>query len=165
MAELDEGDDPVDAESLRADINKNRQFEEKLKERIPESVTVSIFTINIKDIRNMYTGKYQQIIEKEIKLISKRALEKNYEISTKFDEINERIQKPPKNIEELTDTKKYISEIGIVIEKLKIEIDQCMRTYDICNEFNYEFTNAENDDKWKLFGAPLKIMETIENQT
>mmetsp|Transcript_20736 Transcript_20736/g.31903 ORF Transcript_20736/g.31903 Transcript_20736/m.31903 type:complete len:452 (-) Transcript_20736:2401-3756(-) len=163
--DLDEGDDAVDAEQLRADIYKNRQMEDRLKERIPESVTVSIFTINIKDIRNMYTGKYQQIIEREIKLISKRALEKNYEISTKFDEINERIQKPPKNIEELTDTKKYISEIGIVIEKLKIEIDQCMRTYDICSEFNFEFTGNENDDKWKLFGAPLRIMDTIENQS
>ena len=52
---------------------------------------MSIFSINIKDIRNMYTGKYQQIIDKEIKLIAKRASEANYEISTKFDEINERI--------------------------------------------------------------------------
>ena len=40
-----------------------------------------------------------------------------------------------------------------------------MRTYDICSEFHHEFTNAENDDKWKLFGAPQRIMETIENQT
>jgi len=89
----------------------------------------------------------------------------NYEISTQFDEINERIQRPPKDIMELTDTKKYISEIGIKIEKLKIEIDTCMHCYDICEEFNYEFTNSQNDDKWALYGAPLKIMETIEAQT
>jgi len=60
-------------------------------ERIPSSVVVSIFRINIKDIRNLYVGKYEQMIEKEIKLIASRATDKNYSISTKFGEINERI--------------------------------------------------------------------------
>jgi len=55
---LDEGDDPVDAEALRTDILKHRKLEAQIKDRIPESVTVSIFTVNIKDIRNFYSGKY-----------------------------------------------------------------------------------------------------------
>jgi hypothetical protein len=46
----------------------------------------------------------------------------NYTLSTKFDEINERIRRVPKNIEELTETKKYISEIPVTIAKLKEEI-------------------------------------------
>ena len=46
----------------------------------------------------------------------------NYTLATKFDEINERIRRPPKNIEELTETKKYISEIPATIAKLKEEI-------------------------------------------
>lgn len=165
VKELDERDDPIDADGLRADIYRIRELEEDLKLRIPEYVTVSVFRVNIKDIRNLYCGKYQQIVEKEIKLIAQRAKDKNYQISTKFDEINERIQRPPKNIEELTDTKKYISEIGVVIEKLKIEIDTCMHVYDICGEFNHTFTGGENDDKWRLYGAPLRVMQTIQQQS
>lgn len=46
----------------------------------------------------------------------------NYQLSTKFDEIDERIKRPPKNIEELTETKKYIAEIPLTIEKLNKEI-------------------------------------------
>jgi len=128
-------------------------------------VTVSIFTINIKDIRNMYTGKYQQIQEKEVKLIAARAKSDCYEITTKFAEITERIRREPKNIEELTETKKYISEIGVQIEKLRKEIDGCMRTYDIASEFHHEFSSGENDDKWTLFGAPQRVRETIEAQS
>jgi len=30
--------------------------------------------------------------------------------------------------------------------------------YDIAQEFHHEFSGPENDEKWKLFGAPLKIM-------
>jgi hypothetical protein len=40
-----------------------------------------------------------------------------------------------------------------------------MRTYDICDEFQHVFSGGENDDKWKLFGAPQRIMEAIESQT
>jgi len=56
----------------------------------------------------MYVGKHTSIIEKEIKLIAQKAKETNYNLSVKFDEIGERIRRPPKNIEELTDTKKFI---------------------------------------------------------
>jgi deoxyadenosine/deoxycytidine kinase len=69
----------------------------------------------------------------------------NYTLSTKFDEINERIRRPPKNIEDLTETKKYIAEIPIVIEKLKQDINYCMDIYTILDEFNYEFSNSDLD--------------------
>jgi hypothetical protein len=98
-------------------------------------------------------------------LIATKATDKNYTITTKFGQINEIIQRPPKDIEELTDIKKYISDIGIVIEKQRKEIDICMGIYDICDEFGYELSSTENDNKWKLFGAPLLIMETIQNQS
>ena len=78
----------------------------------------------------------------------------NYTLSTKFDEINERIRRPPKNIEELTETKKYITEIPLTIEKLKQEINNCMEIYSVLEEFNYEFSNSDQDQKWYLFGAP-----------
>ena len=169
VSNLDEGDGSAEggitADELKLDIQRIKELERNLMERIPESVVVSIFRINIKDIRNLYQGKYQQIVDKEIKLIAARATDKNYAISTKFGEINERIQRVPKDIEELTETKKYISEIGIVIEKQRKEIDICMGIYDICDEFGYELSSTENDNKWKLFGAPIMIMETIQNQT
>lgn len=88
MKQLDEGDGTqeggISAEELKADIMRIRELEKTLKERIPESVVVSIFRINIKDIRNLYVGKYQQIVDKEIKLIATKAFEKNYAVSTKF---------------------------------------------------------------------------------
>lgn len=88
---LDEGDEPADPEMLRADIFRLRQLEENLKIRIPSSVVVSIFTINCKDVRNIYLVKYQTIVDKEIKLIAQRAVEKNYGLTTEFEQIIDRI--------------------------------------------------------------------------
>jgi hypothetical protein len=36
--------------------------------------------------------------------------------------------------------------------------------YDIATEFNHEFSNKENDDKWLLYGAPQRVMAVIEEQ-
>jgi hypothetical protein len=81
-------------------------------------------------------------------LIAQKAKEMNYEITTKFDEINERIKRPPKDIQDLTETKKYIAEIGAEIEKKKKDIDYCMGIYSMLDEENFEFTSTEQDSKW-----------------
>ena len=80
---------------------------------------------------------------KEINLIAEKAKNMNYMISTKFGEINETIMKQPQSIEELTEIKKFISEIGVKIEKLKRDIDGCMGVYGILDEFEYEFSGSE----------------------
>ena len=86
----------------------------------------------------MYIGKHSSIIDKEVKLIAQKAKEKNYTLQMRFDEINEKIRRPPKNIEELTEIKKYIAEIPVTIETLKKEINECMDIYTILNDFNYD---------------------------
>lgn len=98
----------MSAEALKADIEEHRKMETELKKLIPKSVVVSIFEINCGDVSGLYVGKHSQIIEKEIKLIAQRAKEMNYELSTKFGEINAKICTTPKTIEELTETRRFI---------------------------------------------------------
>lgn len=155
----------MSAEALKADIEEHRKMEAELKKLIPKSVVVSIFEVNCGDVSGLYVGKHSQIIEKEIKLIAQRAKEMNYELSTKFGEINAKICTTPRNIEDLTETRRFIQEIPGTIEKLRGEIDACMGVYDILDEFNFDLPQIELDSKWKLFGAPKEIVSVIEVQS
>jgi len=65
----------------------------------------------------------------------------------------------------LTDTKKFITEIPTKIEALKNDIKNCMEVYDILDEFNFEFSSSDLDNKWYLFGAPKRVVEIIETQS
>jgi hypothetical protein len=56
-------------------------------------------------------------------------------IKNEFDGIISRVNQEPTTIEELTETKKYIQDCGLEIEKQKRAIDACMGTYKICDEF------------------------------
>jgi hypothetical protein len=62
-----------------------------------------MFQINCGDIRNYYAGKFQQIVEKEIKLIQQKAKDNTHQIMSKFMEITAKIVAEPKTIDELTD--------------------------------------------------------------
>jgi len=161
---MDTLENPCSPAELRADIYENMKKEEQIKQLIPENVNVSMFQINCKEIRQHYAGKFQQIVDKEIKLIQQKGKDDTQKISAKFAEITARINQVPKNIDELTDTKKYISEIGVQIEKLKREIDECMKTYTILEEFNVELTTMEFNNKWELFKAPKNVQKVIETQ-
>ena len=130
--------------------------------KIPESVNVGMFQINCKDIRNMYAAKYRDIQDKELKLITQRAKDTNYTLLAKFGEIHLKVLNIPKTIDEMTDLKKYVQEQGLVIEKMKKEIDECMVTYNILDEFEVELHTTQLNDKWKLFGSPLATKKLME---
>lgn len=51
--------------------------------------------------------------------------------------------KTPETIEDLTNTKNYINEQGVEIEKKKKEIDEIMDIYKILDEFNYDLSYGE----------------------
>mmetsp|Transcript_4719 Transcript_4719/g.3259 ORF Transcript_4719/g.3259 Transcript_4719/m.3259 type:complete len:115 (+) Transcript_4719:1026-1370(+) len=81
VKDLDNPEAPISPDELRADIERKKEAEEILRSKIPEEICVSMFRISCKDIRNAYTGKYSQIVDKEIKLIAAKAKDKQYEIS------------------------------------------------------------------------------------
>lgn len=56
-------------------------------------------------------------------------------------------------------------EIPGTIEKLKQEINGCMDIYGILDEFNFEFTSSDLDQKWYLYGSPQKVVQVIESQS
>ena len=127
-------------------------------ERIPVEIQVSMFLINCKDIRAAYATKYQQIREKEIRLIAQIAKEDTVKLSYSFKFIEDKIMKTPETIEELTNTKNFIMEQGVEIERKKKEIDEIMDVYKILDEFNYDLSYSEQQDKWHLFGCPQRIV-------
>ena len=105
FAEEEEGKPPATPEMIREDIYKQHENEKALLERIPNEIQVSMFMINCKDIRNAYQSKYQQIREKDIKLIAQIAKDSTIQLAATFRFMEDRIMKTPETIEDLTNTK------------------------------------------------------------
>ena len=165
FTEEGEGKQPATPSQIRDDIFKQIENEEKLLERIPMEIQVSMFLINCKEIRAAYATKYQQIREKNIKLIAQIVKDDTIKLAYSFKMMEDKILKTPESIEELTNTKNFISDQGVEIEKKKKDIDEIMQTYNILDEFNYDLSYGDQQEKWNLFGCPKRIVSIMESQS
>ena len=57
--------------------------------------------------------------------------------------MEDKIMKAPDTIEELTNTKNFIADQGVEIEKKKKEIDDIMKNFKILDEFNYDMSYTD----------------------
>ena len=82
-----------------------------------------------------------------------------------FEKMNMRCEIHPKDIEELTTLKDYMSSVPNEIDKLRKDIKDCLSIYEILNSFNFKFGDEDDFGKrFKLFGAPLETHIRIEKQ-
>lgn len=161
---FDNFDNYASVDEIKADITKHQQEAKRLKELIPESVIISYFKLNCKDIQKLYVGKHLQVVDKEIKLIAQRARDKNNELSLRFEDKEAQVRKTPATIEELTEIKEKMAAMPIEIAKDKVEIGECLDIYNMLEDFQFEFPVSELDSKWELFAAPKRLMEIIQSQ-
>lgn len=130
---------------------------------IPESIVVSMFTVNCDNIRKMLVAKHTQIADALVEVIAKQAKAQAHDTMKEFTDINEMINRSPNDIEELSAIREFVAGVPNQIEKLEGQIKMGMQTYAILEEFGYKFGEDDDYDKqWKLYGSPCETHEVIK---
>jgi hypothetical protein len=93
---------------LRGQVIFHRKEEERLQGAIPEEVTVSVFKVSTKVIRDLLAAKHKRIADETIHLIAKIAKFNSNKILDDFEKSNIEVEAEPKDIEELSATKTYM---------------------------------------------------------
>jgi hypothetical protein len=76
-----------------------------------------------------------------------------------------KVEGVPKNIEELSSIKDYMSALPKDLQKKQNEIHNCMSIYETLDHFQYKFDDEEEYDKmWRVFGSPQETVQRIEKQ-
>lgn len=159
---LDDPDNPPDISDLKKEVIFRQKEATRLSDEIPDNITVSMFKIDCKDIKDTLAQKHIQIAEAVTKLIANRAKANANEIISSFEQMNMKMETTPKDIEELSAIREYMAGVPKDIEKLQTEIDNCMNIYKILDEFQYTFKEEEDyDRKWKVFGSPVETYSKI----
>lgn len=98
-------------------------------------------------------------------MIARHARQHAISTMDSFEEINQKVESNPKDIEELSTIRDFMSGVPNDIEKLQGEIKLGMQFYEILNEFQYTFVNEDDcDRRWRLFGSPLTTVTKIATQ-
>lgn len=118
IKDLDDDDNPPEAETLRKGVIMHRADAERLMNEIPDSIIVSMFQINVGTIRDVIAKKHTYIAEEQVKLIAKMAKRMANSTIDAFYKINDKINTQPKDIEELSTIKDFMQSVPAEIEKL-----------------------------------------------
>ena len=168
VGKSDKEEEEKDLKKLIVDIKKEIltyiEKEEQIKKEIPESIVVSMFRINCKDVRKLYEGKYSEIVKGLTNMIVKKCKKQAETLSIKFDKMKEKISKDPKNIEELIMIKREMEALPSKIEEDKKNIEALMDIYDIIEEFSTKLSKEEMDLRWSVFSRPKALKELMDSK-
>ena len=165
IKEIQEKAGDVSVEELRDEIYKHQELEKKILNEIPESIRVSCFEINCREVRNILSGKHAMFVKQITDQIGLIAKETTANLLENFKKMHREIGKPPKDVEELTEIKEMIERVPVDIEKMKTEIESNMNTFAILDKFHFKFAQDDLNKKWELYGYPKKTYEVISVKT
>ena len=79
--------------------------------------------------------------------------------------MQDKIRQTPENIERLTEIKEYLAQVPIDLDKLKEDINNNLKVYDILDEFQKKLDNPESIQKKNmLYLGPKEIYDLIEKR-
>lgn len=159
----DENGDSTVINRIRDDIINTKKLKERITNQIDEEMHVSYFLVNCKEIRETLLSKFDKIIELEIDLLIHNSRKMKNSFNTQCEAIKKEILKPCRNIDELVAVERYIDEVPMLLDNLKVDIDGCMDIYKILDEFFYKVQFLELRQRYMLIGAPTEILNTISN--
>ena len=108
---LDDDDNPPEAEALRGQVKFHQKEAERLMAQIPDSIIVSMFQVNVGQIRDQIVEKHTWIADRQIELIAKMAKRSANATIEAFQKINDKINQQPKDIEELSEIDDFMKAV------------------------------------------------------
>jgi hypothetical protein len=146
-------------------IKGHLEHEKRLNAEIPEEKTISIFTVHTKVIRDNLAAKYNKIAMDMIKMVAVQAKQQSIALLKEFDVFNEKVNRIPDGIENLSETKDFMAALPAELEKKQADIKKVTQTYDILDMFHHRFEEEEDSDRiFLVYGAPKDTMEQVEKQ-
>ena len=162
---LEDTENPVSSQDLKRFINKHREMEKLLHTEIPKRIQVSIYMVDCKEMRDKLAEKHAELARDAKVLLKERAKQCTAGIAEAFEAMKNKIKKLPTTIEDLTNTRTFISsEVPSLVERQKLEIEKMMETYDILDEYTEKLPREEFANKWSAFKMPKDLISIIEEQ-
>ena len=147
--------------TLRDDIIKHQNLYEQIKKEIKETIQVSYFNVNCKDVRDTLLNKHAKIKELEISCLNKKSQEIKTSVFKQVEEMKSGITKQSKNIEELVEIEKYIEDVPNLLLNLKSDIDSCLEIYKILDEFFQKVQYIDLRTRFLLIQSTTDVTNTI----
>ncbi|XP_054451580.1 dynein axonemal heavy chain 1 [Pteronotus mesoamericanus] len=150
------------AEEVRKVVLTHLQEKEILDSSLPSSIIIGPFYINVDNVKQSLSKKRKALATSMLDILAKNLHKEVDNICEEFRSISRKIYEKPNSIEELAELREWMKGIPEKLVGLEERIVKVMDDYQIMDEFLYNLSTDDFNDKWAANNWPLKILGQIE---
>ncbi|CAO2638238.1 Dynein axonemal heavy chain 1 [Lemmus lemmus] len=150
------------AEEVREVVITHLKEKEILDNSLPSSIVIGPFYINVDNVKQSLSKKRKALATSMLDILAKNLHKEVDSICEEFRSISRKIYEKPNSIEELAELRDWMKGIPEKLGVLEERIVKVMSDYEVMDEFLYNLTTDDFNDKWAASNWPSKILGQIE---
>ncbi|XP_032177365.1 dynein heavy chain 1, axonemal isoform X1 [Mustela erminea] len=150
------------ASEVREVVLTHLQEKEILDNSLPSSIIIGPFYINVDNVKQSLSKKRKALAASMLDILAKNLHKEVDSICEEFRSISRKIYEKPNSIEELAELREWMKGIPEKLVGLEERIVKVMDDYQVMDEFFYNLSTEDFNDKWAASNWPSKILGQIE---
>ncbi|XP_022353638.1 dynein heavy chain 1, axonemal [Enhydra lutris kenyoni] len=150
------------ASEVREVVLTHLQEKEILDSSLPSSIVIGPFYINVDNVKQSLSKKRKALATSMLDILAKNLHKEVDSICEEFRSISRKIYEKPNSIEELAELREWMKGIPEKLVGLEERIVKVMDDYQVMDEFFYNLSTEDFNDKWAASNWPSKILGQIE---
>eukprot|EP01119_Soliformovum_irregulare_P017766 TRINITY_DN5330_c0_g1_i3.p1 TRINITY_DN5330_c0_g1~~TRINITY_DN5330_c0_g1_i3.p1 ORF type:complete len:3685 (-),score=1128.16 TRINITY_DN5330_c0_g1_i3:1844-12898(-) len=146
---------------FRAEIIANLKYEERMLERIEDHFPLGLFLVDCTWLRTTVSTICHETRAACLEAFRQSTFEELKSTEAKFISMKARLAEVPTTPQELSSITEYVKKVSVEQFVLQQKIDTILKRYSILEEFRYEISGEEFNEKWNLFSWPQNIKRLI----
>ena len=152
----------VSADGLRKKLTNLIDLKAKIEDRIPISIQIGAFELSLDSIRTALQGRYQNIITLFLQRVQEQTKATCDELMKRYDTCSRTLREECNDIEAVTQLKEYIQELPAVVTEFDQDIHKALQSYELLDEYKFEYAKDDTKRRWAIYGIPLKISQGLD---
>eukprot|EP00762_Andalucia_godoyi_P002130 ANDGO_02526.mRNA.1 Dynein-1-beta heavy chain len=161
VAAYEEQDHTID--EMQTEVRKHLARKAEILQKIQSTVVVGPFLMDLKTIRLQLSRKCDELVKLVLELIAKHARTRVKQVSTEYSDMLQKLQKRPKNIEEVVEIEEYKKTVPSLIEKMQPSLGAIRVDLEILEKFLFPVSEEDFKGIWQSLAIPSKVEKVIEN--
>ncbi|XP_058931925.1 dynein axonemal heavy chain 1 [Kogia breviceps] len=150
------------AKEVREVVLTHLQEKEILDSSLPSSIIIGPFYVNVDNVKQSLSKKCKTLATSMLDILAKNLHKEVDDICEEFRSISRKIYEKPGSIEELAELREWMKGIPEKLVGLEDRIVKVMDDYQVMDEFFYNLSTDDFNDKWAASSWPAKILGQIE---
>uniref|UniRef100_A0A8C5ZKT2 Dynein axonemal heavy chain 1 n=1 Tax=Marmota marmota marmota TaxID=9994 RepID=A0A8C5ZKT2_MARMA len=150
------------ANEVREVVKTHLKEKEILDNSLPSSIIIGPFYINVDNVKQSLSKKRKALATSMLDILAKNLHKEVDSICEEFRAISRKIYEKPNSIEELAELREWMKGIPEKQVGLEERIVKVMSDYEVMDEFFYNLSTEDFNDKWAASNWPSKILGQLE---